>query len=187
MKSTRRPIAFACLVLLTCALSAFASAQVPVNGTSPSVATPTYNVDEPGRIPYRARVNIDVGGTVVFALFDPVPAGHRLVIQQVSAVVGMTENVPADTKLQVVLSEEHILAFFAFAPSPFLGNDTSGYFGQSLQYYIDAGGKPQLNFRTHTASFTKLDATIVGYLLDCTVVPCAPIVGQTLGHPIALK
>ena len=58
----------------------------------------SVNVDEPGRIPYQAVVSGSCLDTSCSAPFNPVPAGHRLVIRQVSGELVTVVTAPDTTK-----------------------------------------------------------------------------------------
>jgi hypothetical protein len=183
MKSISRWLcgcAVVCLLVLV--VIASASAQIPTNGTSPSAAAPTYDIDQPGRVPYQAHLRGSGGGTseIDFS-FKPVPAGHRVVIQQVTGTLGLTGIPSSDTKLSVYLSNNFAPgdASFTFLTAAFTGFVPSGWFSQAVQYYVDAGDQPQLRLFTPVFGFSFGDLTLIGYEVDCTAAPCQAIAGDS--------
>ena len=94
------------------------------------------------------------------------PAGHRLVIQQVSAIVIF----PVDVSY-VTVAVTSPKGFSTFLP-PIFANSTR--FDQPVQLYVDAGNSPKVVVGANSAVNIG-SATLTGYLLDCTAAPCAKI------------
>lgn len=96
--------------------SAFAAAQ---ERQSPAtLALPTVNVDEPGRIPYQTAAFGHCEGTVCKATFQAIPAGHRLVIQHVSGNVSTLDPVPDGTRVLVSMNNQ--VQFISVPVAPFI-------------------------------------------------------------------
>jgi hypothetical protein len=182
MKS-RLPVS-GCIVLTICALTALTSAQiVPVTARNAANGTPIYDIDQPGRIPYQAtQVARTIYDYVVTFTFNAVPAGHRLVIQQVSAQISMCCIVPSDVRLLALVSTPGFHDVYSFAPAPFIGGSDEGSFAQPLQFYFDEAEQPMVQLTSPTTKFRYVGVTLVGYELDCTVAPCAPIAGRDNDH-----
>jgi hypothetical protein len=128
--------------------------------------TQTRDVDDPGRIAYESQQSIE--GQVV--VFPKVPAGHRLVIQHVSAEVNFNQNVHDLVQVLVAGGQgsSNFLAPFSLSVT---------FFDQLVQQYVDAGRTPNVQF---VADFGLTlisggSVTLTGYLLDCTAAPCATI------------
>ncbi len=138
------------------------------------------NVDEPGRAPYQAQVefnaNSGCGGASAcnFVTFPAVPAGKRLVVQQLTILVGVVS--PGQPTL------------LAFSNSPGCTNcgnralvsgwvNTGQTPGLSTFYwtvdrpvfvFYEAGETPQVKMYA-TANFAFVgNATLHGYLIDAT-------------------
>jgi hypothetical protein len=175
--------------------AALASAQIPVNGTAPSVATPVFNIDDPGRIPYQAEVVVDNCSflDVCGFIFSAVPAGHRLVIQHVSANINVNDVLDDSTKVIVYFASlNHPVS--AFTAHPFIGgNILTGTFDQPVEVFVDAGDAPRLIVNLPVSSFLPENqaASIFGYLVDCTKAPCEAIAGDRADahfkFPVRLK
>ena len=78
----RRGVVFA-------ALASLAMLASPIQAAFGAV-TQVREVDDPGRIAYQSQQSV---GTAGIFIFPKVPAGHRLVIQHVSAEVSFQSNV----------------------------------------------------------------------------------------------
>jgi hypothetical protein len=162
LSATRRSrVAFA-------ALAGLAMLASSIQGAYAAPPLPVREVDDPGRIAYESEQSIGAGQDVV--PFPKVPAGHRLVIQHVSADLHFQSVVSAQVEV-LVTGGQGFSSFLA----PFSQNLTD--FDQLVQLYADAGEAPVVQLVPDgggtQVSFGTLKLT--GYLLDCTVAPCAPI------------
>jgi hypothetical protein len=144
------------------------SAPVKIENPASSPAL-TSSVDDPGRTAYQSyRQNNNCGGFICeIASFAQVPKGHRLVIQRISGLA--SSEVSSD--LLFTLSEGFGLAGFArfFSPS-----SAGGFFNEPVLLYLDAEAFPVVTVRG--TAVQTMDVTVTGYLLDCTISTCAPIV-----------
>jgi hypothetical protein len=136
----------------------------PVGGAIAAQATQIREVDDPGRIAYESEQIIGQGQDRF--IFPVVPAGHRLVIQHASAIVIFNSAVSEVTA--AVSSPE---GFSTFLP-PILSNSTR--FDQLVQLYVDAGNHPIVVVGANS-TVSAGNMTLTGYLLDCTIAPCAQI------------
>ena len=150
--------------VVVAALAGLAMLASSIQGANAAQATPVREVDDPGRIPYESEQTIGAGQDRF--VFPAVPAGHRLVIQQVSAIVIFPVDVSYVTV--AVTSPE---GFSTFLP-PIFANSTR--FDQPVQLYVDAGNSPKVVVGANSAVNIG-SATLTGYLLDCTAAPCAKI------------
>jgi hypothetical protein len=101
-----------------------------------------------------------------------VPADHRLVVQHIS-VFAIYSTTVSRTSVQTSDisasgSEGPGTAFF----SPIAGNQSA--VDQPVLLYSDAGEAIVVGLFSDGV-ISELSITITGYLLDCTVGPCAPI------------
>ena len=157
-----------CGGVLCAALASLAILASPIHGALGAQATPVREVDDPGRIAYESEQSIGAGQDFVF--FPKVPAGHRLVIQHVSAELHFQSAVSG--QVQVLVSSGQASSNFL---APF--SQTLAGFDQLVQLYADAGATPAVQF---VADFGLTQVsngflTLTGYLLDCTAAPCATI------------
>jgi hypothetical protein len=133
----------------------------------------TSSVDDPGRNPYQFFKNLEACvNTTCQATTPPVPAGKRLVVQHVSAFGALTS--PGNTVEVVVSTETAVLSTFA---PPVFGTTNQGFaFDQPVLGFADAGETVTVFISTN-GSFNQAasDFVVTGYLIDCTVNPCAPI------------
>jgi hypothetical protein len=133
------------------------------------------NADDPGRVPYQTSVFSTT------AQPDPelpiVPAGKRLVIQNISAKV-FTPGTPLGMlKLQIFpgpnVQEFRFPMTFAGTEAPLPGNLWVGNFPTTV--FIDSGKNGQFIMEAPSLN-PNIAATVSGYLLDCSATaPCAPI------------
>ena len=146
------------------ALAGLAMLASSIQGANAVQPLPVREVDDPGRIPYESLQTIGAGQDRF--TFPAVPAGHRLVIQHVSAIVIFPSDV-SDVTVAVTSPE----GFSTFLP-PIFANSTR--FDQPVQLYVDAGNSPKVVVGANSAVNIG-SATLTGYLLDCTAAPCAKI------------
>jgi hypothetical protein len=102
------------------------------------------------------------------------PAQHRLVIQSVSGILGVTATPNAVT---AILRDNTNLTngLSTFLP-PF--SATGVLFVQPVLYYVEAQGQPEVDVQAmgNGATFHQSPfMTLSGYLLDCAASPCAPL------------
>ena len=115
-------------------LAGFAMLASSIQGAN-AAATPVTNIDEPGRIPYSSFQSVSPGQTVI--AFPVVPAGHRLVIQHVSANLGFQSRVNNQVEVFVAANG----GFSSFLPQ-FSASLTG--FDQQVQLYINGGAAPEV-------------------------------------------
>jgi len=151
------------------ALVGFAVLASSIQGANAAQATQVREVDDPGRIPYQSSETIGMGQRAF--LFPAVPVGHRLVIQHVSAHVNLQSAVTNQVEVSVNASDNGSSNFL----SQFSGKLVE--FDQPLQLYVDAGDAPEVVVLVDGGLTLVSNAfgTLSGYLLDCTVAPCAKI------------
>jgi len=158
-----------CGGVLCAALASLAILASPIHGALAAQATPVREVDDPGRIAYESEQSIGAGQD--FVVFPKVPAGHRLVIQHVSAELRFQSFV--SSQVQVVVSAGGQAASNFLAPF----SQTLAGFDQLVQLYVDAGETPAVQI-VADLGLTQVSSgflTLTGYLLDCTAAPCATI------------
>jgi len=140
-----------------------------MHGALGAQAAPVREVDDPGRIAYESEQSIGAGED--FVVLPKVSAGHRLVIQHVSAELLFQSFVSSHVQVLVSGGGEAASNFLA----PF-SQSLSG-FDQLIQLYADAGEAPVVQV-VADAGVTQVSSgflTLTGYLLDCTAAPCATI------------
>jgi hypothetical protein len=159
--------------------------QVMNTPAAPAIAA---SIDEPGRAPYVTSVlelgkNCGAGFECDFS-FTPVPAGHRLVVQEISGFIQF--NFSPGGWIEVFLSAsgapygqgQTIVNLTTFGNTTFGGTRAS--FTQPLHAYFDAGDVPVISVQARNGSFPNDTSTEVGelrgYLIDCTAGPCAATV-----------
>ena len=145
--------------------------QVANTSSNPVI---TSNTEDPGRIPFVSGFSNLCSGTLCSYTFQPVAAGHRVVLQHVSAAL-IFDSTPAS-----------IFGFVSFTGGsqiqfnvpPISGAVT--VFDQPVLFYFDAGQTPFVQFQS-TATFTQNVAqnlTLVGYELDCAAAPCEAVAAR---------
>jgi len=167
-------LAFALVMLSPKAAHAVVAALVEVANTAanPVIAS---NINDPGRVPYLSevfgttRANCSYGECLLN--FPVVPSGHRLVVQHVSMILqANTGAVPAQV---FITNGASYMQFFATVQD----KSNSIVFDQPVLFYFDAGEEPQVGTTSSVDTVTSfpVDATLAGYLLDCTSAPCSPV------------
>jgi hypothetical protein len=159
---------------------------VTVTNTSSAPAIGS-SIDEPGRVPYVSSV-LDLGNTCGLGFecdfnFPVVPAGHRLVIQEISGFIQFNYN--PGVFVQVFLSAsgasssqgQFLVNSLTFGNASFGGSIAS--FTQPFHAYFDPGQTPVVSVQARNATFPNDNstevATLKGYLIDCTAAPCSAI------------
>jgi len=150
------------------ALAGLAILSSSIQGANAAQATQVREVDDPGRIAYESQQSIGAGRDTF--IFPVVPAGHRLVIQHISGEVFFQSIVS-----EVFVSAGSPEGGSNFLPLPSFTRNLT-LFDQLVQLYVDAGHRPQVVVEAN-ANIPVLNGflTLTGYLLDCTVAPCATI------------
>ncbi len=152
--------------------------SVPVSGTvAVSGLTALNNADDPGRIAYQSRQSpgaaCPIGSGLCFT-FGPVPAGHRLVVQHISAQYEFS-SVP--NPFSVYALDSGLRAITAFSPA--ITSTTAPVivtFDQPVEFYIDASQTYIIEVLALGPTVVGLpEVSVMGYLLDCTAAPCAAI------------
>jgi hypothetical protein len=167
------------------AKGAFASPVQVMNTTAaPAIGT---TIDEPGRVPYVSSV-LDLGKNCGLGFecdfnFPPVPAGHRLVIQEVSGFIQFNFSPSAFVEVFISASGatssegQFLVNGSTFGNSSFGGTRAS--FTQPFHAYFDPGDTPVVSVQARNATFPNDNstevATLKGYLIDCSAAPCTAI------------
>jgi hypothetical protein len=174
---------FAAVVVTAGVASLFTARRIEAQYSTPvkvvnSTAAPaiTSTMDEPGRIPYQSVMNTaQCGGTnYCYFQFGPVPAGHRLVITQVAGL-NFFGNVSGPISFDVGLLGP---GSFQAGWLPVVRPTNLSLYNYPITVYVDAGQSFRFAAEVFGALFsTSLDqqATITGYMLDCTAAPCAAV------------
>jgi hypothetical protein len=146
-----------------------------VNVANPATAPALYlNVNDPGRIPYQSFTDTPtcVLSAACTASFPAVPANHRLVIQHFSGSVNFS-GTPSNVFARLLSDAAGPFAgVIATAAASSVGT-TQTIYDQPVLLYFD----PPLEPVAQVAGNNILSAsfTLTGYMLDCTVAPCAAI------------
>jgi len=134
------------------------------------------NVDEPGRTPYQGVVVVTTD-TCCYSL-APVPSGRRLVITNVTGSV----NLDAPGFLtSVSLANQQTGAQVSIATTV-----TGAFAGQSsfsvsapIQFVADGSQTLQMSISALSAATPSVGIfALSGYLLDCGVASCVPVVTE---------
>jgi len=149
-----------------------------VNPVSSPVPTSSVNATDQGRVAYQSTVAVCPStSSLCTFVFPTVPAGHRVVVQQVSAITEMSGTPPDGLFVGISsISRGEIASFLSSSPI--------SVFVQPVLFYVDASESVTvaLQDRTGTTHFLGADAasqvTLIGYELDCSVAACAPIATQ---------
>ena len=88
---------------MVAALAGLSLLASPIHGAfAASLVAEVRNIDDPGRIPFESSRSIKAGQSVF--VFATVPAGHRLVVQHVSAHVNFQSVLSSSSLLDIFLS-----------------------------------------------------------------------------------
>ena len=148
---------------------------IPGSGIAQTVkAALVANVDESGRVPYQFEGFLCIGTTFCDLTLPTVPAGKRLVVTFTSGSVSVAPQAG-----QLVFAR-----LFSSTGSPgavnlitnFQGNGGGTDFynwSQPVLAYFNAGVAPRVIVLTNQ----NMNGTfhVAGYLLDCSMAPCAAV------------
>jgi hypothetical protein len=132
------------------------------------------SLDDPGRIPYQAEADASGLGTFYF---PGVPTGKRLVVTHVSGQFQIYGT--STTKTFAQLDTVFASTIGAFLPVIFQGTSAGNnvYVVDSVtQVYYEPGIVTQPRIHITADNFATGTFHISGYVLDCSVAPCAAIV-----------
>ncbi len=141
-----------------------------------SLGVGTYNIDEPGRIPYQSTVS-KVGqctsGNECFFEFGFVPQGHRLVVKRISGT-NVFNGVP--TQVNVSANNGSGLPIASFPGS---NTSVTSIYDHLTDLYYDAGQIIEVQVSAFPVSFFGSNAaqvvTLSGYELNCVTTACSAI------------
>jgi hypothetical protein len=152
--------------------------QNPASNPAPVAVT-----NDPGRSAYQSTRSVvvpfnfcgDTDTHVCFLQFPAVPAGHRLVVQNISGEFVFNA---APKSIKVTLT--HGGAGFTNGIAAFLAPsaiDGSSLFSQPTLLYISEGEIPVVSIFVNGATIdqTTQTVTLSGYMLDCSAISCAPV------------
>lgn len=151
-----------------------ATSPVPTHVLNPATAPAlTSSVDDPGRTPYQADIFLDScsGATECTLTLPTVPLGHRLVMQHINSVISTFNNPPTSASISLFIAN--------FITAGFVVPTINGasVLDQPVLFYVDGGNTASFLEVIGGSTFVNGAITVTGYLLDCTVGPCAPIAG----------
>lgn len=151
--------------------------KVMNSSAAPAIAS---DINQPGRVPYIQTVvqptlcnGAHGGNNPCNFLFDLVPAGHRLVLQQISGHLFIS-GPPTYIQASLVDHSNDIVASVS-APA-----QQESIFGGPATGYIDAGDQVLIQVNVFAPFGTNMisapqQVTISGYMLDCSAAPCSAI------------
>jgi hypothetical protein len=145
-----------------------------VNVTNPATAPALFlNVNDPGRIPYQSELSSTCPADECFLTFPVVPTNHRLVIQHFSGEITFSgAPAPLGTILRGLGGPQSASMVTTSLPAtgPF---HATTLFDHLVLLSFDAGKQPVAALSAPSILFA--DITLIGYMLDCTIAPCAAI------------
>jgi hypothetical protein len=191
MKIVRRLLIGAGAILLAAALLTLASpksahalvaALVQVTNTTANPAV-TLDADKATRIPYTSASQAagpvgTCGDTLVcqFNGFTAVPAGYRLVVQQIAAAVGVSSGSPTPSGSFSVVTDDVGGLPLDYFTGTYITKQNQAVFHQSgVLEYVNAGSTPSLLIGGDLISNESGYAIVTGYLENCAVTGCPPI------------
>lgn len=163
--------------LARCAALVLAPVLVPALTQAQTRAALVKNVDEPGRAPYQSVIEFNAGTGCIgtqcnIVSFAPVPAGKRLVVDHVSALVGVISGgqptVTAFSNSNCINCSNRALVTGWVNTGLALSGSVFWALDRATTVYFEAGEIPQLKMLA-SASFAFVgNASLVGHLIDAT-------------------
>jgi len=156
------------------------AALVQVTNTTANPAS-TWDADHATRIPYQsyeAFAPVFAGGQTLPVSFAQVPAGYRLVIQNINADLAVVSDNPVPSAC--IGSNFNPFQTFPCVTGVYTGSQGDfGVINQQVTRYIGPGDTPVLGVLADFSSCSGGpcdSATISGYLENCAVTGCpAPV------------
>jgi hypothetical protein len=145
-----------------------------VNVTNPATAPVLFlNVNDPGRIPYQSQLLSTCPADECILTFPVVPTNHRLVIQHFSGEITFSgAPSPLGTILRGLGGPQSASMVTTSLPATSVFHATT-LFDHLVLLSYDAGRQPLAVLSAPSIQFA--DITLIGYMLDCTIAPCAAI------------
>jgi hypothetical protein len=160
---------------------ALVAALVQVTNTTANPAV-TLDADKATRIPYESASEAagfagTCGATIQcqFDGFTTVPAGYRLVVQQIAATVGANSANPTPNGSFVTVTGNVGSAPVDVFTGTYITKQGEAVFHQSVLEYVNAGSAPSLLINGDLISNESGYAIVTGYLENCAVTGCPPI------------
>ena len=161
---------------------ALVAALVQVTNTTANPAV-TLDADKAMRIPYESASQAEgFAGTCGdpsvcrFSGFTVVPAGYRLVVQQIAAVVPASSANPTPNGEIVVVTDKSEGFPIDYFTGTYITQSNIAIFHQSgLLEFVNAGSSPSIVFYGDLKSNTTGYVIVTGYLESCSVTGCPPI------------
>jgi hypothetical protein len=159
------------------AVRAAVSTLVTVMNTS---ANPSYSLDADmaTRIPYQSEnVQNCSGNNGCSFSFTPAPAGHRLVVENVNALLTLASGAGALPAVSLI----NVAHTIYFGASGNIGETSQGApvasVNQAVKIYFDpSDGAPlMVVIANFNSGLTTQYASLTGYLIDCAVAGCPTI------------
>jgi len=143
--------------------------QVANTDTNPAV---TSDADRATRIPYHST-DYASGAAANFSGFAVVPAGYRLVVQQVSGFYTVSSGNPLPI-VQISTLHEGVTSFPVDELATTYTGSAGGeaVFHQTVNVYVSAGDSPVLQLSGNTTGTSVGTAFVNGYLENCSVTGC---------------
>jgi hypothetical protein len=140
------------------------------------------SVTDPGRIAYQSVIDMTgkCSGSICVFASPAAPAGHRVVIQHITGIVGYNAA-PSDIIVYVSPNSSTFVSEFLV---PVSSSALSGGFDEPVLFYDDSGNIAVIqvvligNGATFAGDSTIQRVALTGYELDCTVAACSPIATQ---------
>jgi hypothetical protein len=150
--------------------------KVMNSSAAPAIAS---HIDDRGRVPFVQTVQSTIcngahgGNNPCNFLFDLVPSGHRLVVEQISGHI-FGSGTPTYIQASLVDHSNDILGSVS-APA-----QAESIFGGPALAYFDAGDQALVQVTFFAPFGTNMigvaqQVTISGYMVDCSAAPCSPI------------
>jgi len=158
------------------------SGSVSISGTVPVTQSGTWNVgvggtvdnrdlDEHGRIAYQAVTSSFIG---LDPTLPPVPAGKRLVIENVNVQTISPNIVGGYVRMTSFNTFDFAFPMTFVGNRPGVGNFAVGNF--PVKAYVDPSTNPVQFLSTNGfGTISSITVVVSGYLLDCSVAQCAPV------------
>lgn len=163
--------------LARCAALVLVPVLAPALAQAQTRAALVKNVDEPGRAPYQSVIEFNAGTGCLgsqcnIVSFAPVPAGKRLVVDHVSALVGVVSGgqptVTAFSNSNCINCSNRALVTGWVNTGLAISGSVFWELDRATTVYFEAGEVPQLKMLA-SASFAFVgNASLVGHLIDAT-------------------
>lgn len=145
-----------------------------VSSTSNPVVT--LSADTATRIPYQSASQGTCNINNCSFVFTTVPAGHRLVVQGITAIVPLNSGIISPTGVLEISHDGTLSSPNAYFLGTYIQDSYQvAHYNQAVTEFVDAGDYPQVLLYGDVVNGPYSEAILTGYLENCAAVGCPAV------------